>query len=351
MIRSYQKHIITTGTIAREALKRLETLPDAESKTLFVVDESAKLVGTITDGDIRRGLLNDREISHPVEMFMNTNYRYITPADLENKTLSAFRKKEIYLIPMLNDRKEIVKIIDLKFTHSVIPAAAVIMAGGRGTRLSPLTDTVPKPMLKVGSKPIIEHNIDRLIKFGITNFYISVKHLAEQIKDYLGNGEQKNVKITYLEETVPLGTLGSITMIPKLSMEHLLVMNADILSNIDFEDFFQFYIENGSSMCIASIPYQVKVPYGVLELNHDKIVSFREKPTYTYYSNAGIYLIKGEVRNGIPAQTHYNATDLMTTLIDSGKKVTHYPLLGYWIDIGRHEDYLRVQEDIKHITF
>lgn len=348
---NYDKHIITVDTIAREALKRLETLPDAESKTLFVVDENGKLVGSITDGDIRRGLLNDREISDPVEVFMNTAYKYLEAADLGNGKLAEFRRKEIFLVPLLNKKMEIEKIIDLKFTQSVIPASAVIMAGGRGSRLSPLTDTVPKPLLKIGNKPIIEHNIDRLIRFGINNFYISVNYLADQIKDYLGNGHRKQINITYLEETEPLGTLGAISMIDHLNDNNLLVMNADILSNIDFEDFFQFYNESGASMCIASIPYQVKVPYGVLELNHDKIVSFKEKPTYTYYSNAGIYFIRSEVRSQVPAHTFYNATDLMVSLIESEKKVAHYPLLGYWIDIGRHEDYLRVQEDVKHIRF
>jgi dTDP-glucose pyrophosphorylase len=347
----YHKHIINIGVNAREALIRLESLPDAETKTLFIVDANNKLLGSITDGDIRRGLLKDKEISDPVEVFMNTSFRYLKSSDVEVTTLSRFRKEEIYLIPLLNERLEIDNIIDLKYTNSIIPATALIMAGGKGSRLSPLTDNVPKPLLKIGTKPIIEHNIDRLIKFGITDFYISVKYLSAQIKQYLGNGDSKGIKITYLEESEPLGTLGSITLIDKIESEHLLVMNSDILSNIDFEDFFQFYRENDAEMCIASIPYQVKVPYGVLELNRDTIISFKEKPTYTYYSNGGIYFMKRAVKDKVPEKTFYDATDLMVALIVAKKKITHYPILGYWIDIGKHEDYLKVQEDIKHIKF
>lgn len=322
---NYQKHIIIKGVNAREALKRLETLPDAESKTLFVVNEQNKLLGSITDGDIRRGLLRDKEISNPVEDFMNTSFKYIKSTEAGLGRLSDYRKQDIFLIPLVNDRLEIEKIIDLKYSYSIIPATALIMAGGKGTRLSPLTDNVPKPLLKIGNKPIIEHNIDRLIKFGITNFYISVKYLSEQIKDYLGNGDSKNIHIQYLEESQPLGTLGALTLIDKIETDHLLVMNSDILSNIDFEDFFQFYLENESEMCIASIPYQVKVPYGVLELNHDRIISFKEKPTYTYYSNGGIYFMKKGVKDKVPKKTFYDATDLMVSLIESGKKLHTIP--------------------------
>lgn len=348
---NYRKHLISINESGRDALKRLETLPDAENKTLFVLDDSDKLVGSLTDGDIRRGLLNDKEISAPVAAFMNRAFKCLYKDELDYKKLSEYRQKDILLLPLINRRNEIERIIDLKQTAGFIPATAVIMAGGKGTRLRPLTDNVPKPLLKVGNKPIIEYNIDRLSKFGVTDFYISIQHLGDQIRSYLGDGEAKGIKIAYLDETEPLGTVGAVSMIENIDTEHLLVMNADILSDVDFEDFYEFYLQSSADMCIGSIPYQVKVPYGVLEVNHEKIISLREKPTYTYYSNSGIYFIHKKVRDQIPKATFYNATDLMTALIDDEKKVSHYPILGYWMDIGKYEDYVKVQEDIKHIKF
>lgn len=348
---NYQKHLISINETGRDALKRLETLPDLESKTLFVIDESNKLVGSLTDGDIRRGLLKDKEISAPVGEFMNLSFKCIYYDELRQKKLFEYRQKDIFLLPLLNERREIERIIDLKYIAGLVPATAVIMAGGRGTRLRPLTDNVPKPLLNVGNKPIIEHNIDRLAKFGITNFYITVQHLGDQIKNYLGDGERKRLKFTYLNETTPLGTIGAVSLIEDEESEHLLVMNADVLSDVDFEDFFEFYTQSDADMCIGSIPYQVKVPYGVLEVEQDNVTSLREKPTYTYYSNGGIYFIKRRIKDQIPKETFYNATDLMTRLVAEKRKVTHYPILGYWMDIGRYEDYVKVQEDIKRIKF
>lgn len=350
-MKSFNEHIILQTESAREALKKLEYLRDFESRTLFVINESGSLVGSITDGDIRRGLLKDKEISQEIGSFMNTSFKFLTEDTSGLDKLREFRELDINLIPVIDEQKRIIKIIDLKSITTVIPASVLIMAGGKGERLKPLTDNVPKPMLKVGTKPIIEHNIDRLIKFGITQFYISVKYKAEQIIEYLGDGSTKNISITYLQEDEPLGTLGAFGLINDLQNDHLLVMNSDILTNIDFEDFFRYYMENQTQMCIASIPYQVKVPYGVLELKNDHIVSFKEKPTYTYYSNGGLYFLHRSLKELVPHKEFFNATDLMDKLIQQNKKVVHYPILGYWLDIGKHEDYLRAQDDIRHIRF
>lgn len=351
MIKSYTEHIISVNNSAREALKRLETLPDSESRTLFIIDNNEHLVGTITDGDIRRGLLNDLEISEEISKFMNQKYKFIDENDTSLNSIKELKDLDIDFVPVINRTKNIIRILNLKVTRTVIPAAALIMAGGRGERLRPFTDTIPKPMLLVGDKPIIERNIDRLIQFGITNFYISVKYLGEHIKQYFGDGSSRGVKINYIEEDNPLGTIGALSKLPGLEFEDLLVMNSDILTNIDFEDFFSDYKASNASMSIASIPYSVKVPYAVLETNDRQIHAFTEKPEYTYYSNAGIYFIKTALKSEIPYNSFFNATDLMQQLINQGKCVCHYPLLGYWLDIGKHQDYIKAQEDIKHINF
>jgi dTDP-glucose pyrophosphorylase len=349
-MKNYSEHIISDQADAREALKMLEYIPQNNSRTLFVVNNQNQIRGSVTDGDIRRGLLNGREISESIIDFMNVDFKVVKQDENIIEKIAETKKLGILFIPIVDENNKILKILDLKVITTVIPATAVIMAGGRGERLRPFTDSVPKPMLVVGDKPIIEHNIDRLIKFGITEIIISVRYLSQVIMDYLGDGSARGVNITYLHEDDPLGTIGALGSIEGISTEHILLMNSDILTNIDFEDFFNHYLNNGSAMCIASIPYQIQVPYAVLDIKDNQILSFIEKPSYTYYSNAGIYFLKSELQNFIPKNTFFNATDLMQNLISNGKKIVHYPMLNYWLDIGLQQDFLKAQEDIKHLA-
>lgn len=224
------------------------------------------------------------------------------------------------------------------------------MAGGKGTRLMPLTKDTPKPLLKVGDKPIIEHNIDRLANFGIDQQFISIKHLGHLIKDYFGNGENKSINIKYITEEKPLGTIGAISTVQETLLHDVqLVMNSDILTNINYEEFYTEFINEEADFAVATIPYEVKIPYAVLVTEGKNITNFKEKPTYTYYSNAGIYLMKKDIIKLIPKNKFYNTTDLMEDLIRRGKKVISFPILDYWLDVGKHDDYQKAQEDIKHL--
>jgi dTDP-glucose pyrophosphorylase len=351
MIR-HEEHIIHIDKPARAALKALDELSINASRTIFVIDENDTMMGSITDGDIRRGLLNGLEISQPVGAFMNTKFKYLTEGADSVELIKTYRKAGITLVPLVDDDFKLLQIIDLKKTKTVLPLAALIMAGGRGERLKPFTDQVPKPMLKIGDKPIIEHNIDRLIAYGITEFYISVKYLKEQIMDYFGDGSSKEVRISYIEENEPLGTIGAISLIDKIDQEDILVMNSDLLTNIDFEEFYNFYKQEEATMALASIPYIVDVPYAVLQTKDKEVASFIEKPTYTYYSNGGIYILKFELKKHCEKGTFYNATDLMDKVIlEENCNLVHYPILGYWLDIGKHQDFMKAQVDIKHINF
>ncbi|WP_225872756.1 nucleotidyltransferase family protein [Pedobacter frigoris] len=346
-----EQHIVNLNAEARVALRALDLLRDFVSRTLFVVDNDHKLVGSLTDGDIRRGLLNGLEISQPIFSFMNSNFKFLKNSQENILLIKEYKKNGIQLIPLIDDNYQLLDVIDLTKTKTILPVTALIMAGGRGERLSPFTDTCPKPMLKIGNKPIIEHNIDRLIAYGISDIYISVKYLKEQIMNYFGDGTAKGVKITYLEEKDPLGTLGALSLIENFSYDDCLVMNSDLLTNIDFEDFYNFYTENKACMSVASIPYNVNIPYAVLETEGNQVSAFSEKPTYTYYSNGGIYLIKSHLKKYVNKDTFFNATDLMDILIeDDQHQLVHYPLLGYWLDIGKHQDFIKAQEDIKHIN-
>jgi dTDP-glucose pyrophosphorylase len=347
----YNQHIIHHDQEARHALRILDNLGGFASRTLFVIDQNEIIIGAITDGDIRRGLLLGNEISQPVSNFMNTHFKFLYEFGDNVNLIKDYRKAGIELIPILTEHKKILEILDLKEIKTLLPVSAMIVAGGKGERMRPFTDLVPKPMLKVGNKPILEHNIDRLIMFGIKDIYISVKYLKEQIMNYFGDGSSKGVSIKYLEEDKPLGTLGAISSIESIVYDDILVMNSDLLTNIDFEDFFNFYQNNNASMALASIPYNINVPYAVLQTKDHTICSFTEKPTYTYYSNSGIYLFKFVLKKFIPKGSFYNATDLMSTVIgEENMQLIHYPLLGYWLDIGKPQDFMKAQEDIKHLN-
>lgn len=330
-----------------DALSQLNNLD--KELTLFVLNEQNQLVGTMTDGDIRRALISGKDINSSVSESMQRNFRYLKQFEFNQEKLFSFKESKISALPILDENNKVIRILELNKIKALLPVDAVIMAGGRGERLRPLTDTTPKPMLPVGGVPIIERNIDRLISYGIHSITISIKYLGNQLVEYFGNGESKGASIKYVEENKPLGTIGSISLVSDFMHDSVLIMNSDLLTNIDFLDFYKTFIEEKADLCIASIPYVVNIPYAVLETSDSKIRSFKEKPSYTYYSNAGIYLIKRELLEKVPFNTYFNATDLMENLLLSNHKVVHFPILGYWLDIGQHDEYTKAQNDIKHI--
>jgi dTDP-glucose pyrophosphorylase len=342
-------HIIKCKAPIKEALQMLNNVPD--NLTLFVTDNKNKLVGTLTDGDIRRSLLAGMTVDDTVEKFMFRKFRFLRKGKFTFDEVQAIREKRIKLVPVIDEKDQIIKLVDLNKTSTILPVEVVIMAGGRGERLKPMTDKTPKSLLRIGDKPILEINIDRLKYFGIDDFYITVKYKKEQIMDYFGDGSEKDIRISYVEESLPLGTIGSVKLIQGLEHEDVLVMNSDLLTNIDFEDFYTKYLAEGADMAVASIPYHIDLPYAVLETNGGQIQSFKEKPTYTYYSNAGIYLIKRKLLDLIPIEQHFNATDFMQELLNRQHKLIYYPILGYWLDIGRPEDFVKANEDYNHIKF
>lgn len=348
MIINSNTNIINVSSTIVEALNILNNLSNL---ILFVVDKDKKLVGTLTDGDIRRGFMRELSIKGKVSEFMNTNFKYLESKNITLENIEELKKNNITKIPIVDDDFKIIKIIDCSITKSILPIQCVIMAGGKGERLKPLTDNCPKPMLKVGDKPILEHNVDRLIEFGIFSIFMSIKYLGNQIETYFGDGASKGIEIKYIKEDIPLGTFGSLSLIPKFDHDHILILNSDLLTNIDYHDFYKEFVNSNADMSIAAVPYNVQIPYAVLETNLNDVVSFKEKPTYTYHSNAGIYLIKREHLEKLKNNTYFNATDFMEMLIKNKCKVITYPLLGYWLDIGKHDDFKKAQDDIKHIKF
>jgi len=345
----YKNNIIAANAKAEEALLTLNKL--GEDLTLFVVDEKGILLGTLTDGDIRRGFLKDLSIHNTVLDFMNPTFKYVKKGKFTLNDIKGFRQKGIKLLPVLDHDGSILSVYNFSRLRSVLPLDAVIMAGGEGQRLRPLTEMTPKPLLKVGNKPIIEHLIDRLIEIGISHIYITLNYLGQQIIDYFGDGSSKGVSIKYIQENEKLGTAGALGLIKEFHNKSILLLNSDILTNIDFEDFYNNYIESGADLMVASIPYKVNIPYAIFETDERKVLSLKEKPVLTYYSNGGIYIMNSLAYSLVPKNQYYNATDLMENLIQKGKTVSTYPVIDYWLDIGRMSDFQKAQEDIKHLKF
>lgn len=349
MMRELSKYIVRHTITILEALKALNDLSN-DVLTLFVIDEHDKMVGTITDGDIRRKLIEGISLSRPVSEVMHRDFCYLSmEQDDFVENIHLLRKRGITLLPILDSGFCIHKIYNLKKKCSLLPIDAVLMAGGKGERLRPLTEKTPKPLLPVGDKCIIDYNIDRLIEYGVENINVTINYLGEQIEEHFMENRE-GVHIHCVREPKYLGTMGSIKFVDTFYNDTVLVMNSDLFTNIDFEDFYLHFKKNNADMSVAAIPFSISVPYGIFELEEEgTIKGICEKPTYNYYANSGIYLIKKQLLNLIPEGLFFNATDLIEKMIREKFNVIRFPLMGYWIDIGKHEDYKKAQEFAKHL--
>ena len=341
-------HLIFENETVHTALQKLDKL--ASDAVLFVVDKDKKLIGSLTDGDLRRGFIRHLGFEDSILQFLQKSPVYIVRNNYSLAQLEEYKKKNFKIIPILDEDGIIVDILNFRLQQTIIPADAVLMAGGKGKRLLPLTANTPKPLLKVGEKPIIEYNIDRLLNYGIRNVNLSINYLGDQIVAHFGDGSLKNARIRYVREEKPLGTIGSILLVEEFFHDDILVMNSDLLTNIDFADFYNTFKESGADMAVAATTYHVDVPYAVLEVDGKSLAtSLKEKPRYTYYANAGIYMLRKEILNMIPKDSFFDITDLMEAVIASGKKLVTFPINGYWLDIGKPDDFNKAQEDINHI--
>lgn len=342
-----KNYIIETKTTILQALSALNDIGHA-AQTLFVVDDENKMVGTLTDGDIRRSLISGKPLETPVGYVMHTDFQFMRESDWDVRKLKTLRKKGILFIPILDTKQHIVGVFNLMKYKNILPIDAILMAGGKGERLRPLTEHTPKPLLPVGDKAIIDYNIDNLTYYGIKNISVTVNYLKEQLEEHFTT-ERNGVKVQCVQEPRFLGTIGSLRFVEKFENDTILVMNSDLFTNIDLEDFYLQFIETGADMSAAAVPYSISVPYGIFNVNEDKITGLSEKPTYNYYANAGIYLIKKNMLNLIPEDTFFNATDLIELFISQNKKVVRFPIHGYWIDIGNKDEYAKAQDIVKHL--
>lgn len=343
------KHLINSTCSVKEALIRLNQL--SLDAVLFIVDSNQRLLGSLTDGDVRRGLIRGLDMQSPLLNFANPNPKSILKDNYDIHKIVEYRQKRFDVIPVVDSEGRVINVINFRIQKSYLPIDAVIMAGGKGTRLRPLTDNKPKPMLPVGGKPILEYSVERLRYFGVHNIWITIHYLGAQIEQYFGDGKSHHMHIQYVKESEPLGTIGAVRLIDRFFHDYILVINSDLLTTVDYEAFFIDFLDKGADMAVVTIPYEVKVPYAVIETSNRHIVSFREKPTYTFYSNGGIYLLKREIIDLIPKNVPYNATDLMECLLRENGKLISFAHHDYWLDIGRPEDYEKANDDVKQFKF
>jgi dTDP-glucose pyrophosphorylase len=340
--------------MSRTILKPTATLFDAvrtieastERLAIVVSSEDNRLLGTLTDGDIRRHILKGHNLQSSVTDVMNTNpvtANVDTPKSLLYELLERHNIRGIPLVDTQHKFISTVYRVDLDESNGLVNkkifSAAVIMAGGEGTRLRPITKKIPKPMIEIDGVPLLERQINNLHNMGISSIHISVNYLSDIIKDHFGNGEKYGVEINYLDEIKKLGTAGSLCLVPELTQsEPILVMNGDILTTSDFSHLYDFHEEHQSDITMCAVDYHVDIPFGVIQNDGVKITSLQEKPSQRFFCNAGIYVLSPQIIKEIPTNKFLNMTDVIEQCMSAGGAVSVFPLHEYWTDIGTHAD-------------
>lgn len=346
---NYSKELLITQEFTiKEALKVIDK---GTKRIAIVVDSSNKLLGTLNDGDIRRALLNDKTLDTKIIDVYHKNPSVCSIHDTKETIIKTAIKNKVYQIPIVDDEYKLVDVEDLATLLSIQTRKnkVIIMAGGLGTRLKPLTDNIPKPLLKVGSKPILETIIENFSNYGFKDIIISVNYKADMIKNYFKDGSKFGVNIEYIEENKRLGTAGALSLLKQEINEPFFVMNGDLLTNINFEHLLDFHGFGNSiaTMCVRE--YEHQVPYGVIQIRDNKIESIEEKPINKFFVNAGIYILSPKVLEFIPDNKFYDMPTLFQELINNQLNVLSFPIHEYWLDIGRIIDYEKANNEYSNI--
>ena len=337
-MKNWKDALIRPGTPILEAIRILD---QASMQICLVVNDGNFLLGTITDGDIRRGILRKTTLTDPVEKIMNSSPQTVGPDKTDAEILDLMGRLLIHQIPVINSAGYV---IDLKAVDHLVSARAtkpnwvVLMAGGLGSRLRPITETVPKPMIPVGPKPVLETILDNFTEQGFRNFYISVNYKAEMVKEHFGNGERWGAEIRYLHEQTPLGTAGPLGLIDEVPKDPMLIMNGDLLTRVKFENILTFHHEHGATATMAVREYDFQVPFGVVRIEDTNIVGIDEKPVHKFFVNAGIYVIEPDVLSLVERGQPQDMPNLFQSMIEAGKTTSVFPVREYWLDIGRLDD-------------
>lgn len=333
-------------------IKEALVIIDAGSMQIaLVTDKLGKLIGTITDGDIRRGLLNGLDLNSSIENIINRHPTVAKSSDTKETIIRLAIDRKLKQIPILDNNDIVIGIqeIDELIQPKTKPNKVILMVGGLGTRLRPLTDDIPKPMLNVGSKPILQTIVEKFAEYGYTNIIMCVNYKSNLIMDYFGNGEKFGVNIEYVLEGSRMGTAGALSLLKDKPNEEFFVMNGDLLTNVNFEHLHEYHKSNKSvaTMCIRE--YSMQVPYGVVNLKDDKICSIAEKPVHKFFVSAGIYMLSPKVLDFIPKDEFYDMPSLFNVLLLKNLAIHPFPIREYWLDIGRMEEYKKANEEYDEV--
>ena len=339
-----QNLIISSSSTIRDAIHKI----DSGTKQIAVVaGENKKLLGVITDGDVRRSILQGISVDQPAHTIMNPNPVTALPSDSKEKILTIMRNEVLRQIPIVDNEGIL---IGLEFLDSLLKPQklnnmVVLMAGGLGTRLRPLTNECPKPLVKIGNKPLLEIILENFVELGFYNFYFSVNFKAEMIENYFEDGTKWKVKINYIHEKKQLGTAGSLSLLPEKPDSPVIVMNGDLLTKINFKHLLENHESNQSKATMCVREYEFQVPYGVVKADKQKIVKIDEKPLHRFLVNAGVYVLDHQVFHLIPKDTYFEMTSLFDKLIEKKIQTIVYPIREYWLDVGRPADLIKANNE------
>lgn len=337
-------------TLISDKLKICEVIEiiDRNSQQIAVVtDDEGKLLGTVTDGDIRRGILKGIPLNSSIDQIMNPHPVTIPKLTDRKSIINILKANKVRHLPVIDEARHVIGIerLDEMLTASLSNSWVVIMAGGLGTRLEPLTNNCPKPMLKIGKKPVLQTILEQFIRRGFSRFCISVNYKSDQIKEYFGDGTKWGAEIHYIDEKSRMGTAGSLSLFPFETTEPILVINGDILTKLNFEQLVNFHQDHQAKATIAVTMYDFQVPYGVIKANSGRMVGFEEKPVYANFINAGIYVLNPEVLNYVPKNSYFDMNTLFGTLLQNDDSICIFPIREYWTDIGGIESFYKACKD------
>jgi len=347
-MKNYKKILLKPTSTIKEALQIIDK---GAIQIALVVDEKEKLLGTLTDGDIRRGLLNNLSLKDSIETIIFKTPIVCSVEDTKEKILEIALAKKLHQIPIVDKDGKLVGIKEI--AELLKPESksnrVVLMVGGLGTRLRPLTEHTPKPMLKVGNKPILETIILNFKKYGFINIILCVSYKSEIIEEYFKDGSKFGVNIEYMHENKRMGTAGALSLVKERLEEPFFVMNGDLLTNINFENMMEYHILNNSVATMGVREYDFQVPYGVVKTNGADIVSIEEKPTHQFFVSGGVYVLSPKVLEYIPEDEYYDMPTLFEKLIEEKEKSISFPIHEYWLDIGRIEEFEKANDEFYEV--
>lgn len=343
-MKNWKDIVVSPDISLREAIKRIDA---SGIQMALVADADFRLRGVLSDGDVRRAILNGLDLDGPVSKAMNGHPKTGSTHTPRTEVLAMMRRFTFHHLPLIDDSGRLGGLAMLDDFMGVVDREnwVVLMVGGLGSRLRPLTDVCPKPMLRIGGKPILESILESFLEQGFRRFFLSVNYMADVIRDYFGDGSQWGARIEYLQESERLGTAGALSLLPEKPSAPLLVMNGDLITKANFVAMLDFHQEHQAAATMAVREYDLQVPYGVVKVDGVRITAIEEKPVHRFFVNGGIYVLESNALDFIPANTFFDMPSLFQDLEAHGRKAAAYPLREYWLDIGRLEEYERAQRE------